>query len=308
MRIVFLGNPVFALPTLSSLSNSRHEVVAVVSSADTAKGRGMKQTAGPVASFARQSEIPLLQPESLKSESLAASLQELNADLFVVVAFKILPRTLLGIPKQGCINLHGSLLPEYRGAAPIQKALLNGDSVTGLTTFILAPTVDTGDLLLTEKIVIYPDDDYGSLSYRMSHLGASLIMKTLDGIEHDTLIPTPQDDSIASKAPKIKPDMCHIRWDKSAVRIRNLVRALSPAPSAYTFIKGRRIKIFKTMFSARSPASPGEIINAGKNTLVVSCGSGSLELSDVQLEGKRRMTVAEFLQGLKLSSGERFGA
>ena len=308
MRIVFLGNPAFALPTLSSLSGSRHEVLAVVTSSEKARGRGMKQTAGPVASFARESNIPLIQPKSLKSELLVASLQELNPDLLVVVAFKILPRTLLGIPKKGCINLHGSLLPKYRGAAPIQQALMNGDSVTGLTTFILAPAVDTGDLLLTKKVVIYPDDDCGSLSKRMSHMGASLVMETIDGIDNDTLTPIQQDDSCASKAPKIKPEMCQMQWRKSAVKIHNLVRALSPVPSAYTFVKGRRMKIFKTSFSALPPVTPGEIINADESSLVVSCGSGSLELSDVQIEGKRRMTVTQFLQGFKLSPGERFGA
>lgn len=308
MRIVFMGNPGFAVPSLRTLHNSSYDVIAVVTNPDKEQGRGQSPKPTAVAVFAREHNIPLIQPDSLKSELVASELKNLKADLFVIVAFKILPANLLQIPKLCCINLHGSLLPKYRGAAPIQWALMNGDSITGLSTFILAPKVDTGDLLLKREVVIYPDDDYGSLSRRMSHLGASLLKETVDRIELDTIVSASQDSALATRAPKIKPEMCQISWDRAARQIQNQIRALSPVPGAYTTLGGRRLKLFRTAVSAMRADSSGKIVSINKKGFVVSCGDKSLEIFEVQLEGKRRMLVKDFLLGSSLKVGEKLGS
>jgi len=308
MQVVFMGNPIFAVPSLQMLYDSSHSILAVVTNPDKDQGRGRTPKPTPIALFAREKNIPLIQPDSLKEGSLAVRLQNLNPELFVVVAYKILPSSLLQIPRFGCVNLHGSILPKYRGAAPIQWALMNGDSKTGLTTFILAPKVDTGDILLKQEVVIYPDDNFGSLSHRMAYLGSGLLKETLDRIEKGNTSAITQDSSLATKAPKIKPDMCLINWERSARHIRNQIRALSPSPGAYTLLKGKRLKLFQTKISNRKPSISGEIVSIGKERFSVSCGEGSLDIFEVQLEGKRRMTVNVFLQGFSLSVGERFGS
>ena len=308
MRIVFMGNAAFAVPGLTSVYTSAHELVSVVTNPDKKQGRNLRPAPTPVARFAGEHGIPLIQPGSLKHPSLASDLQGLKADLFVVVAFRILPVTLLRIPRLGCVNLHASLLPEYRGAAPIQWSLMSGDFLTGLTTFVLAPEVDTGDLLLDREVVIYPDDDHGSLARRMSYVGASLLMETVEGIESGKAASRPQNDSLATGAPRIRPDLCSIDWDLSAWQIHNKIRALSPVPGAYTVFRGKRIKLFRTALSWKRSGAPGEIVHMERESFVVSCGAGSLHLLEVQVEGKRRMSGRDFLLGSSLSPGEKLGS
>lgn len=308
MRIVFMGNPEFAIPSLATIHHSKYDLVGVVTNPDKEQGRGRTAKPTPVARFARENNILTIQPESLKDNSFTSNLMRLNPDLFAVVAFKILPQELLGIPTLGSVNLHGSMLPKYRGAAPIHWALMNGDSVTGLTTFLLAPRVDTGDILLKHEVVIFPDDDCGSLSRRMSRLGASLLMKTIEVIETQDHKAIPQDSSLATRAPKIKPETCKIDWDRSAREIRNQIRGLSPSPGAYTTLKGKRLKLFRSAISGIRARSSGEIVSVGRDRFVVSCGKGHLEILDVQLEGKRRMSVRDFLLGSPLSVGEKLGS
>ncbi|MEE9165945.1 MAG: methionyl-tRNA formyltransferase [Candidatus Neomarinimicrobiota bacterium] len=302
-----MGNADFAIPSIARLHSLTHEVVAAVTNPDKQQGRGRNPSPTPVALFARKHNISTIQPDSLKNNSLVSELMEVRPHLFVVVAFKILPPELLIIPEYGCVNLHGSLLPKYRGAAPIQWALMNGDSMTGLTTFILSPSVDTGDILLKKEVVIFPDDDFGSLSQRMSQLGASLLVETIRRIDAQDHGPFPQDSSLATKAPKIRPDMCRINWDRPAREVRNQIRALSPVPGAYTVLRGRRLKLFRSIISGMTTSSCGEIVLVKQDRFVVSCSKDSLEIQEVQLEGKRRMPARDFLLGSFLSEGERLG-
>ncbi|MFQ6615452.1 MAG: methionyl-tRNA formyltransferase [Fidelibacterota bacterium] len=306
MRIVFMGNPAFAVPSLSVFLSSAHQIAAVVTSPDRERGRGRHPGPTPVASFASEHGLDLVQPHDLNDPFVVSRLTGMGPDLFVVVAFKILPEVWLRIPKVGSVNLHGSLLPEYRGAAPIHWALMNGDSVTGLTTFMLAPAVDTGDTLMTKKVVILPDDTLGSLSRRMSLLGARLLRETVDRLESGTAKPAPQDSTVATKAPKIRSSHRRIDWEKHAREVHNLIRALSPAPGAYTEFRDGRLKIFRSRMSTRG-GHPGEIISVNKECIGVACGWGSVELLELQLEGKRRMSTRDFLAGTPLEAGEKLG-
>ena len=306
MRLVFMGNPEFAVPSLYQLSSSIHEIAAVVTNPDKPQGRGRKPLSTPVAKCAEDLGIPVLSSENLREDNFSALLSDLLPDLFVVVAFRILPEILLKIPKVGCINLHGSILPKYRGAAPIQWALLNGDSLTGLTTFMLKPSVDTGDILLKKEVVIYPGDNCGVLSQRMSHVGAQLLKETVDRLESDELKPCKQDNSLATKAPKFKPEVRVIDWSRSEKEIHNLIRALTPLPGAHSFMSGKRLKICRSRAGMSTGTSPGTIISADKNSFLVSCGSGSLQVLEVQVEGKKRLSARDYLAGAKLTSGDCF--
>ena len=307
LRIVFMGNPDFAVPSLNEIMVSEHEVVAVVTSPDKPRGRGKSVSPTMVAQRASDYALPLIQPSLLKEAFFISQLQELKADLFSVVAFRLLPSAVLQIPKIGSVNLHPSLLPQYRGAAPLQWALINGDVKTGITTFLLSPAMDSGDILMTRPLGIFPEDDSGSLSLRASQLGANLLVETIDSLARCTASPKPQDDSNASRAPKISSEDCEIDWTKSAASVRNKVRALSPAPGAYTSLAGRRLKIYRCELSLAEEKTSGEVISLNKTSFTVGCGSGSVVIQELQLEGKRRMTSGEFLAGTQLRVGDRFG-
>jgi methionyl-tRNA formyltransferase len=222
----------------------------------------------------------------------------------VVVAYKILPDRLLSIPKYGAINLHPSLLPKYRGAAPIQWALINGDKETALSTILLSKRIDSGSILVQEPVEIFDEDNYGTLSDRLSQLGAKIVVKTLDGIESGVIVGTPQDETKVTKAPKIKPDDFEIDWDKSAIEIHNQTRAFSPFPGAYTTVDGKRLKIFSSsvFFKNNSDKNNGEIIVCSKNQLTIQTGDGQLNILELQLEGKKRMDVESFLNGVNIST------
>ncbi|MCS7052744.1 MAG: methionyl-tRNA formyltransferase [Ignavibacterium sp.] len=297
MKIIFLGTPDFAIPSLQSIYHSNHDLIAVVTVPDKEQGRGRKLSASPVKKFAVEKNIPLYQPEKLKGNlDFSEQMKDLKPDLFVVVAFKILPKEIFEIPRYGSFNLHASLLPKYRGAAPIQWALINGETETGLTTFKLAEKVDTGNIYIQKRVQIYPDDNFGTLHNRLSELGAEVVMDTISLIESGKYELIPQDDSLATPAPKITKEICQINWNKSALEIHNLVRGLSPEPAAFFNFNGKIIKIFKTEVVRHLQLKPFEFFQT-KKELFIGCREDSLKILEIQLEGKKRMGIEEFLRG-----------
>lgn len=308
MKIIFMGNPGFALPCLDQLMESNLNPVAVVTSPPRRAGRGRKITELPVAARTKDLGLQLLQPDSLNDEGFIIELENFEPDLFVVVAFRILPIKCLQIPRFGAINLHASLLPAYRGAAPIQWALINGEEKTGLTTFLLQPEVDTGDILLQEEVPILPGDDTGSLSERMSKIGADLVVKSVSQLESGNLKPVPQDDSLATHAPKIIPSLGEIDWTKPASELHNLVRGLSPRPGAFTSWKGKKLKFFSTQTEDIDTVQPGLIERIGDAGLTVGTGKGKLVVREVQVEGRRRLQVQEFIRGSSIEVGDILGS
>ncbi|HMN25112.1 MAG TPA: methionyl-tRNA formyltransferase [Ignavibacteriaceae bacterium] len=298
MKIIFMGTPDFSIPSLKILLKNNHEILAVVTTPDKERGRGQKITFTAVKQFAIDNNIPVLQPIKLKDESFINELKNLNPDLFIIVAFRILPKEVFEIPKYGSFNLHGSYLPKYRGAAPIQWALINGDKETGLTTFKLAEKVDTGNIYLQEKVEINTADNFETLHDRMSLLGAELVLKTVSLIEHGDYELLQQDDSLASPAPKITKEICSIDFNKSAKEIHNLVRGLSPHPAAFFIYNNKVIKIYKTENVESINLKPFEF-HQTKTELIIGCGKDALRILELQQEGKRRMDVEEFLRGFR---------
>lgn len=299
MKIIFMGTPDFSIPSLKILLKNNHEILAVVTTPDKERGRGQKITFTAVKQFAIDNNIPVLQPIKLKDESFINELKNLNPDLFIIVAFRILPKEVFEIPKYGSFNLHGSYLPKYRGAAPIQWALINGDKETGLTTFKLAEKVDTGNIYLQEKVEINTADNFETLHDRMSLLGAELVLKTVSLIEHGDYELLQQDDSLASPAPKITKEICSIDFNKSAKEIHNLVRGLSPHPAAFFIYNNKVIKIYKTEIVENINLKPFEF-HQTKTELIIGCGKDALRILELQQEGKRRMGVEEFLRGFRV--------
>jgi methionyl-tRNA formyltransferase len=295
MKIIFMGTPDFAVPSLKALVESSHTVIGVVTGADKERGRGRKLTYTPVKEFALKNNIPVLQPEKLKDENFIGRLKELNADIYVIVAFRILPVEIFTIPPKGSFNLHGSVLPKYRGAAPIQWALINGDNETGVTTFMLEQKVDTGNIIIREKIKIEDGDDFGALHDKLSLLGAEVVLKTVSLIDSGEFKLLKQDDSLSSPAPKITKELTEINWNKSAQEIHNLIRGLSPFPGAYFKFNDKVIKIYRSNIIKQSH-SPGEFIQS-KHSLITGCGKDSLDIIELQQEGKKRMNIDEFLRG-----------
>ncbi len=300
MKIVFMGTPDFSVPSLKILLENNHEILAVVTTPDKERGRGQKITFTAVKQFAIENNIPVLQPIKLKDESFIHDLKNLNSDLFVVVAFRILPKEVFEIPKYGSFNLHGSYLPKYRGAAPIQWALINGDEETGLTTFKLAEKVDTGNIYLQEKVKINPEDNFETLHDRMSLLGAELVLKTVNLIENGDYKLNQQNDSLASPAPKITKEICSIDFNKSAKEIHNLVRGLSPYPAAFFIYNNKVIKIYKTEIVEDINLKPFEF-HQTKTELLIGCGKDALRILEIQQEGKKQMNIEEFLRGFKFN-------
>lgn len=302
MNIVFMGTPEFSLPSLKILLESNHNILSVVTQPDKERGRGQKVSFTPAKEFAVENNIPVYQPENLKGNSeFVEQMEALQPDLFVVVAFRILPKGVFEIPKFGSFNLHGSYLPKYRGAAPIQWALINGETETGLTTFKLAEKVDTGNIYLQEEVEIYPDDNFESLHDRMSLQGADLVLKTVELIEIGKYELKKQDDSLASPAPKITKEICEIDWNKSAFEVHNLVRGLSPHPAAFFNYKDKVIKIYKSEVVERNDFKSFQIEQT-KKELIIGCGRNALRILELQQEGKKRMTTEEFLRGFSFGS------
>ena len=304
LRIVFMGTAEFALPLLDLLLANGYDIPAVVTAPDRPRGRGQAMLPTPVKSRAAGAGLPVLQPESLRDPSFAAAAPRPCPDLIVVVAFRILPPEVFTTPRLGSMNLHASLLPRYRGAAPINRALMNGETETGVTTFLLDEHVDTGRILLQARTPMLDADDAGALHDRLAEIGAEVVLHSVRLLEQGKAAPLPQDDSLASPAPKIFKEDCRIDWTRPAAAIRNQIRGLSPAPAAYTMHNEKVLKIFRSSVAAGS-ASPGNV-EAGKASILVGTGEGILSLEEVQLEGKKRMGIAEFLRGYDITTGEKF--
>ena len=297
MNIIFMGTPDFSIPSLKALVESRHNVLAVVTAPDKERGRGRKVSYTPVKEFALKNNLPLLQPERLKNNpEFVEDLKKFNADLYVVVAFRILPFEVFSIPLKGSFNLHASLLPKYRGAAPIQWALINGETETGLTTFKLAEKVDTGNIYLHEKVEIKPEDNFELLHDKLSEIGSRIVLETIEMIDNGNYELKTQDDSLATPAPKITKEICKIDWNKPAIEIHNLVRGLSPVPGAFFEFKDKIIKVYKSEVVVDKNLKPFEIFQS-KTELLIGCGKDSIKILELQQEGKKRMGIEEFLRG-----------
>lgn len=306
MKIVFMGTPEFAIPSLQKIFESNHDLIAVVTAPDKQRGRGREVTPTPVKEFALKNKIKVFTPEKLSDQTFITEMQNMQPDLFVIVAFRILPRAVFSIPRFGSFNLHGSLLPKYRGAAPIQWALIKGEKETGVTTFFLDEKIDTGNIILQEKIQIDDEDNFGTLHDKMMILGAELVLKTVKLINTGTFQLSKQDDSLATPAPKITKEICKIDWNKSAIEIHNLVRGLSPYPGAFFTYDEKIFKIFKTRVTenveiktAYSEIKIDSIhsVYQSKKELFIQTGNGLLQILEIQPEGRKKMSVEEFLRG-----------
>ena len=308
IRIVFMGTPEFAVASLARLVDAGCNIVGVVTAPDKPAGRGMELQQSAVKKYASEKGLTILQPEKLKSPEFIASLQSLKADLQVVVAFRMLPEIVWNMPPMGTVNVHGSLLPQYRGAAPINWAIINGETFTGVTTFKLKHDIDTGDILLQEKIEISEYETAGELHDKMKENGAGLLLKTIMGIAKGNLIEVPQHQTSNIKqqtllhAPKIFTETCHINWNKSAMEIFNLIRGLSPYPAAFTELENKKLKIFKAeKIITNHQAKAGSFETDGKNFLRFACIDGFININELQLEGKKKMNTADFLRGYRFN-------
>ncbi len=305
-----MGTPQFAVTSLKAITASRHEVVTVVTVPDKPVGRGLKVRPSPVKEEALRHGVPIVQPENLGDPAFAEQLRALNADVFVVVAFKILPPEVFEIPAKKTVNLHASLLPKYRGAAPINWAIMNGDSKTGVSTIFIERSVDTGDLIMQRETEIKGGETAGELHDRLAALGADLLVETLDRIDQGRAIPSRQTGD-ATKAPKISRELCRVDWKQSSASVRNLIHGLSPSPGAYSTLNGKLVKFFRARLVDRVDLTltPGQILEEylGERQLCIATDSGAVRIDELQPEGKRRMTAGEFLLGWQTRPGDRFG-
>ncbi len=306
MRILFMGTPEFAVPSLRILFDCSYEICGVVTAPDKPRGRGRQVSFTPIKEFALHHHLLILQPENLKDPKFISEVRQLAPDLAVVVAFRILPHDVYAIPKHGAFNLHASLLPKYRGAAPMNWAIINGEAETGVTTFFLQDTVDTGSVLLQERVKIGADDTVGNLHDTLSHVGAEMVLQTVRLIELGKVQPQMQNDSLACPAPKIFKHDCRIDWKNSSQQVHNFVRGLSPHPASWTTHNGRVIKVYRTMIEELQSQSPGGILRCTNDTLIVGTGSGAVSIREIQQEGKRRLGIEEFLRGYAMNVGDVF--
>ena len=302
MKIVFMGTPDFAVASLSALQQANFDIVGVVTAADKPAGRGQKLGESAVKRYAIANGLKVLQPLKLKDPDFIADLKALKADLFVVVAFRMLPEMVWNMPPKGTINLHGSLLPHYRGAAPINHAIINGEKETGVTTFFLKQEIDTGDIIFTDAVEITANETAGSLHDKLMHLGANLLVKTVSAIEANNYneVPQPQSDDLKA-APKIFKDFCKINWHTTNQEAYHLIRGLSPYPTAFTLLNDKTLKIFNAEPENSKPTvAAGEFLTDGKTYLKFATTDGYIKLTDVQFEGKKRMSIEELLRGMRL--------
>lgn len=303
LRIVFMGTPDFAVASLQRLLNNGCQVVAVVTAPDRPSGRGLTLTPSPVKQAALAANLPVLQPEKLRDPVFLDQLTGYSADLQVIVAFRMLPEVVWAMPTVGTFNLHGSLLPQYRGAAPINWAIINGETQTGVTTFFIEKEIDTGQMIFQDQEPIYPDDTAGTLHDRLMERGADLVLKTVRAIEANKYPRTPQPfTSEAKPAPKLSRETTEINWNQPQVTIQNFVRGLSPFPTAWTLINTKFFKIYEVSIASESPfpAEPGTAYTDHKKVILVRAADGWLSVNLLQAEGKRRMTAEEFLRGNRL--------
>ena len=306
-RIVFMGTPAFAVASLSALLQAKMNVVVVVTAPDKPAGRGMQLQKSAVKKFALAHDLPILQPEKLKSPEFFEALKQWQPDLQVVVAFRMLPEQIWSFPSMGTLNVHGSLLPQYRGAAPINWAIINGEKETGVTTFQLQHAIDTGAILLQDRIPIAPNNTAGEIHDTMMEVGAQLLVKTLHGLFDNSIKAVPQEQVIGNlalqHAPKIFTKDCEIDWEKPCASIHNLIRVLAPFPGAITKIDGKIVKLFLTQLIEGTPTEvAGSFVTDGKTYAKIACKDGYIGLSDIQWEGKKRMPIIDFLRGYRKPS------
>lgn len=308
MRAVFMGTPEFAVPTLQALID-HHQVEAVVTQPDKQRGRGKKVQFPPVKEKAVDHEIPVYQPQKARDEEFVEILREINPDVIVVVAYgQILPESILNIPKYGCINVHGSLLPKYRGAAPIQWAVLDGEEKTGITTMYMEKGLDTGDMIDKAEIVLDPKETAGTLHDKLMEIGANLLLETLEKLENETAVRIKQNDSESCYASMLTKEMGQINFSKSAREIECLIRGMNPWPSAYTSLNGKTLKVWEAEVLTENPGEePGTVIDVTKDAIVVACKEGALKLLEIQMAGKKRMKVSAFLLGYQVEKGMKLG-
>ena len=307
MKIIFMGTPDFAAASLEALIDSRHEIQAVVTQPDKPKGRKGELTPSPVKVVAEGKGIKVYQPLKVRDEEFVETLRAYNPDVIVVVAFgQIIPLSILKMPKFGCVNIHGSLLPKYRGAAPIQWAVLDGEKETGITTILMDEGIDTGDILLKKTIQIDTDETSGSLFDKLMALGAETILETLDELEKGNLTPIKQGESPTAYAKMLTKAMGLIDFTKSAKELDCFVRGMDPWPSAYTRLSGKTLKLWKVRVVEGS-GKAGSVIDIGKESFTIACGEGAIEVLEVQLEGKKRMSAGDFLKGSTLNIGQELG-
>lgn len=308
MKILFMGTPDFALFSLKALCEKGYEVAGVVTQPDKPKGRGYVLTPPPVKVYALEHGIPVYQPNSLRTEEFASLLEEINPDLIAVVAYgKILPKNVLDYPKYGCVNVHGSLLPKYRGASPMQSAIINGDKVTGITTMFMAEGLDTGDMLLKAECEIAENDNFEDIHDRLGLLGAELLCKTVDGLEAGNITPVPQDHFLATHTAKILKEDCEIDFSKDCDTVHDLIRGLSPIPLSFTHTPdGKLLKVVKSEICERESenAECGKVLSLDNGRIRVSCARGSVNILTVLPEGKGRMSAADFIRGRKINIGD----
>lgn len=311
MRVAFMGTPDFAIPSLRALIEGPYDIVAVITQPDRPKGRHGVLTPPPVKLLALQHNIPVYQPVKIKDRDFFPVVERLNPDIIVVVAYgQIISKEILDLPPKRCINIHASLLPKYRGSAPINWALINGEKVTGVTSMIVTEGLDSGPILLKKEIPIDEDDDARTLHDKLSEAGGRLLLETMDGIKNGTLTPVPQDESEATYFPMLKKSDGLIDWTKGASEIRNRIRGLIPWPGAYTYLHGEMLKIFRAdvVSGQWSAVSPGTVIHVNDKGITITTGKALLLINELQMEGKRRMTAAEFIRGHKIEKGMVLGS
>ena len=302
MRIIFMGTPDFAVASLAALKEAGFDIVGVITAADKPAGRGQKLSESAVKKYAVANNIKVLQPLKLKDPAFLNELEALKADLQVVVAFRMLPEVVWNMPPKGTINLHGSLLPQYRGAAPINHAIINGEKESGVTTFFLKQEIDTGDIIFSERVAITNEETAGTLHDKLMNVGAKLIVKTVKSIANNDYQETPQPMDVELKsAPKIFKDFCEINWEQENQTVYNHIRGLSPYPAAFTRLGDKTLKIFKVEMQAEKPEfKAGQYLTDGKSYLKFATNNGYINILDLQLEGKKRMETSELLRGLRL--------
>jgi len=307
LRVVFMGTPEFAVASLDALVKAGINVVGVITAPDKPAGRGMKLQQSAVKKYAEEKGLKVLQPEKLKNPQFLEELKSLNSDLQIVVAFRMLPEVVWNMPRLGTVNVHASLLPQYRGAAPINWAIINGEKETGITTFKLKHEIDTGDILLQEKTAIGENETAGELHDRLKEIGAGLLVRTISGLASGTLNKMPQsalaEDAEIKHAPKIFTETCKIDWNKPVAEVHNLVRGLSPYPGAFTYLDDKLLKIFRVEKEITTPGeAAGKVSSDNKTYLKFACTDGYISVKELQLEGKKRMLVDDFLRGHKLNA------
>lgn len=312
LKAIFMGTPDFAVPVLRAMKEAGHEICAVVTQPDKPKGRGKAVQYTPVKECAIEYGIPVYQPVKVREESFVEMLRGMEPEVIVVAAFgQLLPQSVLDIPKYGCINVHASLLPRWRGAAPIQWAVISGDKESGVTTMRMEAGLDTGDMLLKETVVLEPEETGGSLHDKLSELGAGLLLRTLEGLKDGTIIPEKQEDALSCYAKMLTKQLGEIDFTKPAGEIECLIRGLNPWPSAYTFLDGKTLKIWRAEVledtQETEKKEPGTVVSVEKDGFIIKAGEGMLKVKELQLEGKKRMEAAAFLRGYPVETGTGLG-